>query len=29
MNYIDIDKNGKIDRDEFIRQLTRGEQTYK
>ena len=25
MNYIDIDKSGLIDRDEFLRQLARGE----
>jgi hypothetical protein len=25
MNYLDIDKNGLIDKDEFLRQLNRGE----
>lgn len=25
MNYLDIDKNGIIDKDEFLRQLNRGE----
>ena len=29
MNYLDIDKNGILDKDEFLRQLTKGEQTYK
>jgi len=29
MNYLDIDKNGLVDKDQFSRQLTRGEQTYK
>ena len=29
MNYLDIDKNGLVDKDEFLRQLTKGEQTYK
>jgi hypothetical protein len=29
MNYLDIDKNGLVDKDEFLRQLNKGEQTYK
>ncbi|CDW83096.1 cysteine protease family c02 [Stylonychia lemnae] len=29
MNYLDIDKNGLVDKDEFIRQLNKGEQTYR
>lgn len=28
MTYLDIDKNGIIDKDEFLRQLNKGEQTY-
>jgi len=29
MNYLDIDKNGLVDKDEFLRQLTKAENTYK
>ena len=29
MYYLDIDKNGLVDKDEFIRQLTKGEQMFK
>ena len=29
MSYVDIDKNGIVEKEEFIRQLNKGEQTYK
>lgn len=29
MNYLDIDKNGVVEKDEFIRSMKKGEQSYK